>query len=114
MGDFARFDLERFPIRTGPTERLDKHIMVVKDRRRLCDDAIFFLICCHVLDFFSDNTIANDPIGRFDKTELVDLCKCRKRCDESNIWTFWSFNGTDPSVVARMYVAHFEAGAFTV
>ena len=51
-------------------------------------------------------------IRRFDEAVFVGACIQRQRVDQADVRTFRCFDRADATVVGRMHVAHFEAGAF--
>jgi len=73
MGDPLCLDFKRFTMVAGPTDWLDKHIVFIERGRGLSDDTLLFDICCHIFNFISDNTVTDNAVGSFNKTELVDL-----------------------------------------
>src|SRR4029077_17872272 len=51
-------------------------------------------------------------IRRLNKAVVVDARKARERADQTDVWTFRRFDGTNAAVVRGVHVAHFESRAF--
>ncbi len=89
-------------------------LMLIKRRRSLSNYTTLFLVCCHVFNLVCHHTITNNTIRSFDETKFVNLCKGRQRCNQTNVWSFRSFNRTNTSIVARVNVTHLKASTVTV
>src|SRR6266403_2242399 len=64
-----------------------------------------------IVDIIRDTAVRDFAIRCFNETKLVDPREGRHRTNQADVWTFRSFDRTNPAVVRRMDVAHFEAGA---
>src|SRR4051812_18172799 len=87
---------------------------IIKRRIRLCDFGEIFFFCTEESQLLHFHfTMTNLTVWCFDKAHLIDLrvnAKCR---DQTNVWTFRSFNCTKTSVVRIVYVTNLEACSFT-
>ena len=72
------------------------------------------LVGGEVFQFILDDAVVDLPVWRFDEAEIVDAGEGGHRVDEADVRTFWGLDGADASVVRRMHVADFEAGAVAV
>src|SRR5205823_13933478 len=59
---------------------------------------------------FPYTTLFRSTIGRFDKAELIDARKGAHRTNQTDVWTFRCFNGTNAPVMGWMNIAHLEPG----
>ena len=53
----------------------------------------------------------NFTVRRLDEAVVVDAGVSRKRGDQTDVRTFWSFNWADTTVVRRVNVSNFETSA---
>ena len=58
-------------------------------------------------------SIFNFTIRSFDESHLVHLCMNTKGRDQTDVWTFRSFNGTKTTIVRIVNVTNFKACTFT-
>jgi hypothetical protein len=75
---------------------------------------VLFLKSVEVINFASNLAILNDSIRSLNHAEVVDSSIGSETEDETDVWTFWSLNGTKTTVVRRVDVTHLIAGASTV
>ena len=66
-----------------------------------------------VNDFIGNFTILNDTIWSFDKAIFVDTSVSSKVEHETDVTTFWGFNGTNTAVVSWVRITYFKTSAFT-
>ena len=67
---------------------------------RLCNLSSILFFSTQVSEFLHFYlSIVYFAVRRFDESHLIDLCMYAKRRDQTNVWTFWRFNGTQTSVV---------------
>src|SRR5260221_5603662 len=85
----------------------------VNRRIRLRDDKLFLAVSREKFDVFTDATVLDFAIRRFEKTEFIDARECRERRDESDVRAFRRFNRADAAVVRRMNVADFKVRSVT-
>src|SRR5207244_1091425 len=64
-------------------------------------------------DVFDHAAIDHTAVRRFDKAELVDTSKARKRRYKANVRAFRRLDRADAAVVRRVNVANLKAGPFT-
>ena len=79
---------------------------------RLGDDVLPFLDCGQVLDLVGDEAIEDLAVRGLQETVLVGPGVDCEGVDESDVRTLRRLDRTDPSVVGRMHVPHFEACPF--
>ena len=81
----------------------------------LCYDLIFFVICSQVLNFVSYSAcfFIYYSIWSFDKSIFVDDSVCCQGTDQTDVWTFRSFDRTHSTVVGVVYVSNFEASSLS-
>src|SRR2546421_12579197 len=111
--DFGRLDFQKVPAITNRNLLASEMTASVNWRIRLRYQIIFFLIARQVIDRVRDATIRDLAIRSFDETKFVNPRESRHRTDKTNVWAFWRFDRTNPAVMRRMNVAHFESGAIT-
>src|SRR5438270_5196388 len=109
--DFRWLDFQEVTAITNRNLLASEMAAAVNRRVRLRYQIIFFLIARQVIDRVRNATIRDLAIRRFDKTKVVDAREGRHRTDKTNVWAFWRFDRTNPAVMRRMNVAHFESGA---
>src|SRR5256885_591392 len=76
----------------------------------LGDDILFLAISGEIVNVSSDAPLLYLPIRRFEESEIIHAGKSRQRCNQSDVGAFRSLHGTDPPVVRRVNVTHFETG----
>ena len=75
-------------------------------------DAVFTLLDGgEVDDFVGDLAVLDAAVGAFNEAVFVDARVAGERGDESDVGSFRRLDRADAPVMARMHVAHFEAGA---
>ena len=72
-----------------------------------------FFVCRQVIDLVGHLALLHLAVRSLDETKLVDAGKGGQRTNQTNVWSFWSFNRTHAAVVRRVHVADFEASALT-
>ena len=60
----------------------------------------------------SNLSLFDDPVGGFDKAEIVDPGIGAQRYNQTDIGSFRGFNGAYAAVVRRMHIPHFKSGSF--
>ena len=58
-------------------------------------------------------SIAHLSIRCLDESHAVHFGMYTKRRDQTNVWTFWSLNGTQTTVVSVVNVTYLETGSFS-
>src|SRR5215813_7575983 len=84
----------------------------VNRRIGLRNEKILLAISSKVFDLIRHTAFFHFSIGCLDKSELIDPSKSAHRANETNIWAFRCFDGTNTPVMRRMNVPHLESGAF--
>ncbi len=69
---------------------------------------LLFLLCREIHDLVNRLATLQAPIGGLDESELVHPRVDCQLADQSDVRTFWRFDGTDTPVVAVMHIAHFQ------
>ena len=64
-------------------------------------------------DFIREFSVFYSYERGLDKSHLVDLRICRKRCDKSNVLTFRCLNGTESPVVRWVNVTNLKSRRFS-
>src|SRR5690606_10355884 len=82
-------------------------------RRGLSDDVLTFDDRRQVFNVFGDLAIYDFAVGRLNKAVIVGAGIGRKGVDQTNVWPFRCFDGTDAAIVGGMNIAHLKAGALT-
>ncbi len=85
----------------------------INRRIRLRDKKIFFAIAREVINLVRYAALLDLSIRRLDETKLIDARERAHRADQANVRTFRRFDRTNPPVMRRMNIAHFESGAIT-
>ncbi|MNX90339.1 hypothetical protein D3C86_1223850 [compost metagenome] len=87
---------------------------VIQRNVRLCNFFIIFLFRTQVnLVFQVYFTIINFTIRCFDEAHVIDLSMYTQCRDQTDVWTLWSFNGTQTAIVRVVNVTYLKAGSFT-
>src|SRR5262245_27806698 len=82
------------------------------DRRiRLRYKKVLFAVSSQILDLVSHPAVHHLAIRRLDESKFIDSRESTHRTDQPDVWAFRRLNWTNASVVRRMNVAYFEAGA---
>ncbi|KKW43352.1 MAG: hypothetical protein UY94_C0043G0001, partial [Parcubacteria group bacterium GW2011_GWA2_56_21] len=79
--------------------------------RGMCDVVPLFFERVQIHDFFRHDAVLHFGIGRFDHAEFVQTGMRRQVKDEPDVRTFRRVDRAEATVVGRMDVAHFKAGA---
>ena len=79
----------------------------------LSNNVLLFFVGGHVLELLRDFAVFNFEVWRFDETKAVDTGVVTECTNESNVWTFWSFNRAHTAIVREVDVSNFEASALT-
>ena len=87
--------------------------LVVQFRIGLSNDVLGFFNCRQIFNVIGDLVIGHFPIRCFDETILIGSCVQSQGVDQTNVRTFGRFDRADTTIVRWVYVAHFEASAFT-
>src|SRR4029077_11729555 len=82
----------------------------VNRRIALGKEKILLSIRSKIFDLIGHPALFHFTIGRFDKAELIDARKGAHRTNQTDVWTFRRFNGTNASVMGGMNIAHLEPG----
>src|SRR6516165_5586844 len=85
----------------------------IDGRIRLRDEEVLLTVSSQILDLIGDAAVRHLAIRCFNKTKLVDARESTHRADQADVWTFRRFDRANATVVRRMNVAHFKAGALT-
>ena len=107
--NLVRFNFQELSTISHRNSRGGEFSMAIHSGVRLGNDEVFLLICGEEIELSLHATILYLAVGRLDEAELIDFSKCRKTRDQSDVWTFRSFNRTNPTVVGRMHVTDFKA-----
>ena len=75
---------------------------------------ILFLVGGKIFDLFRHMGILARTVRRLDEAELVDAGVGAEGVDQTDVRTFRSLNRADTTVVGRMNITHFKAGAVTI
>ncbi len=73
-------------------------------------DLVVGVAAVHDLHVIDDPPFLDFPVGRLDETEFIDPREAGQRADQTDVRTFRGLDGAQPAVVARVHVAHLEAG----
>ena len=95
-------------------------------RVRLGNCHAFFFISCHIYNGISYTNFYNFvcigactidffyfTVWSLNETEFIYLRIVRQGVDQTDVWTFWSFNWTHAAIVRVMHVTNFEACTLT-
>ena len=110
---FRRIDFEKIaPIAHG--DFFTGEMAAAVDRRvRLRDQEIFLAIAGQIFNLVGHASVLDFSIRRLNESELVDSREGTHRADQSDVRSFRCFDRTNPAVVRRVNVAHFEPGPVT-
>ena len=97
----------------GIDQFINEAALLVERRVRLGDRMSLFLERREILDFVGDLTVIDDAVRGFDETVLVNPGIGRQRSDQTDVRTFRGLDRANSTVVGRVNVTHFEAGALT-
>src|SRR5271165_1745485 len=109
--DLARFDFEEVTTITAGDLFVGKISLLIDRRIRLRNEIVLFPVRGQIIDLGSHPAIFNPAVWSLDKSKLVDPCKGAHRADKADIGAFRCLNRTDPAVVRRMHIPHFESCA---
>ena len=110
--DAVRAGENRFAVVTGGNEFLRQTAVLVHLGVGLSDDVAAFLNGGQVGDFLRRDAVDHLAVRRFKEAVFVEAGAKGERVDKTDVRTFRRFNWADATVVGRMHVSDFEAGAF--
>ena len=110
--DAVRAGENRFAVVTGGNEFLRQTAVLVHLGVGLSDDVAAFLNGGQVGDFLRRDAVDHLAVRRFKEAVFVEAGVRGERVDKTDVRTFRRFNWADATVVGRMHVSDFEAGAF--
>ena len=82
-------------------------------RNKLTNIIFIFVHSRKIFNFFCCLSIYNLTIWSFKESIIINLCKHWKRNNQTNIWTFRSFNRTHSSIMRIVYVSNFKTCTVT-
>ena len=113
VGDLARLHDGEFVAVTYRNELIYKLVLTVDFRIRLCNHALGFLNGRQILNVIGDLTIRHLAVRRLKEAILVGAGIGCQRVDQTNVRTFRSLDRANSTIMGRVHVTDFEAGAFT-
>ncbi len=73
---------------------------------------ILFIQGGQITDTIRNPTVSDFPIRGLDKTKLIDPGVAGKRRYQTDVGAFWSFDGTDTTIMGRVDVPYFKPRPF--
>ena len=98
---------------TNSYQLVDQLLLLVHCGRSLCNDVIRFFDRRQEHDIVGDNTLFHHAIRAFQETVLVGAGIGRQGVDQTDVRTFRGLDRAHATVMGRVYVTDFEAGALT-
>ena len=92
---------------------VNKAAIFVEFCARISDDHLFFSGSISPNYFVGNFTVLDDAVWSFNKAVVINACINCKVKHKTHVATFWRFYSTNTTIVCRVSITNFKAGAFT-